>query len=131
MMVSLECRAPILDHELAEFAATIPVELRINGMTTKYLLKKVAERLIPAELVYRPKRGFAVPVAYWLKKEWAAKSEEMLVGKEALQRGVFREVFLRRVLNEHRAGKRDNSSMIWSLMMLELWWRQGAARVSV
>ncbi len=125
MMVSLECRAPILDHELAEFAATIPVELRMKGMTTKYLLKKVAERLMPAEMVHRPKRGFAVPVAYWLKKEWAARSEEILLGRAALERGVFREAYLRRLLTEHRSGKRDNSSMIWSLMMLELWWRDG------
>jgi asparagine synthase (glutamine-hydrolysing) len=124
MMVSLECRAPILDHELAEFAATIPVELRMKGMTTKYLLKKVAERLMPAEMVYRPKMGFAVPVAYWLKKEWAARSDEILLGKTALGRGVFREEFLRRTVSEHRNGKRDNSSMIWSLMMLELWWRE-------
>lgn len=123
MIVSLECRAPILDHVLAEFAATIPVELRTKGMTTKYLLKKVAERLMPAEMVHRPKMGFAVPVAYWLKKEWAARSEEILLGKTALDRGVFQEAFLRRVVSEHRAGKRDNSSMIWSLMMLELWWR--------
>lgn len=131
MMVSLECRAPILDHELAEFAATIPVEMRIKGMTTKYLLKKVAERLIPAELVYRPKRGFAVPVAYWLKKEWAARTEDVLLGKEALERGVFREAFLRRVIAEHRAGKRDNSSTIWMLMMLELWWKERAAQLTV
>lgn len=124
MLVSLECRAPILDHELAEFAATIPVALRIQGVTTKYLLKKVAERLMPAEVVHRPKMGFAVPVAYWLKKEWAARSEEILLGKTALNRGVFQEAFLRRVVSEHRAGKRDNSSMIWSLMMLELWWRE-------
>lgn len=122
MMVSLECRAPILDHELAEFAATIPAELRLQGMTSKYLLKKVAERLMPAEMVHRPKMGFSVPVAYWLKKEWAARSEEILLGKTALERGVFREAFLRRVVSEHRFGKRDNSSMIWSLMMLELWW---------
>ncbi|HXV14586.1 MAG TPA: asparagine synthase (glutamine-hydrolyzing), partial [Candidatus Krumholzibacteria bacterium] len=123
MIVSLECRAPILDHELAEFAATIPVDLRIKGLTTKYLLKKVAERLMPAELVHRPKMGFAIPVAYWLKGEWAARSEDLLLGKASLDRGVFREAFLRRVLSEHRSGKRDNSSMIWSLMMLELWWR--------
>ncbi len=124
MMVSLECRAPILDHELAEFAATIPVDLRIQGMTTKYLLKKVAERLMPAELVHRPKMGFAMPVAYWLKREWAVRSEDLLLGKSALERGVFRDVFLRRVLDEHRSGKRDNSSMIWSLMVLDLWWRE-------
>ena len=124
MMVSLECRAPILDHQLAEFAATIPVDLRIQGMTTKYLLKKVAERLMPAELVHRPKMGFGVPVAYWLKKEWAAHSDDLLLGEAARARGVFREGFVRRVLEEHRAGKRDNSSMIWSLMVLELWWRE-------
>jgi asparagine synthase (glutamine-hydrolysing) len=124
MMVSLECRAPILDHELAEFAATIPVELRMRGMTTKYLLKRAAERLMPRELVYRPKRGFSIPVAYWLKKEWAARCEEIVLGKAALERGVFRESFLRRIVSEHFSGKRDNSSMIWSLMMLELWWRE-------
>ncbi len=127
MAVSLECRAPILDHELAEFAATIPVDLRIRGVTTKYLLKKVAERLMPADMVHRPKMGFSVPVAYWLKKEWAARSEEILLGETGLARGVFREAFLRRTLDEHRAGKRDNSSMIWSLMVLELWWRDSGA----
>jgi asparagine synthase (glutamine-hydrolysing) len=68
--------------------------------------------------------GFAVPVAYWLKKEWAARSEEILLGKTALGRGVFREEFVRRIVSEHRSGKRDNSSIIWSLMMLELWWRE-------
>jgi len=124
MMVSLECRAPFLDHELAEFAATIPAELRMKGMTTKYLLKKVAERLMPAEIVHRSKMGFAVPVEHWLKKEWAARSEDVVLGKTALERGVFREDFVRRIVTEHRSGKRDNSSMIWSLMMLELWWRE-------
>ncbi|MDH5627103.1 MAG: asparagine synthase (glutamine-hydrolyzing), partial [Candidatus Krumholzibacteria bacterium] len=80
MMVSLEARAPLLDHVLAEFAATIPVGLRMKGMTTKYILKKVAERLMPAELVHRPKMGFAVPVAFWLKKEWLAQSDELVRG---------------------------------------------------
>ena len=123
MLVSLECRAPILDHVLAEFAATIPVAMRIHGMTTKVLLKKVAERLLPKELVHRPKRGFAVPVAYWLRDAWGPHSQDILLGKQSLARGVFREPFLRRVIDEHRVGKRDNSSIIWSLMMLELWWR--------
>lgn len=124
MMVSLEARAPLLDHVLAEFAATIPVELRMKGMTTKYILKKVAERLMPAELVYRPKRGFAVPVAYWLRREWAALSDELVRGERAMARGTFRPGFLARVIDEHRAGKRDNSAMIWRLMILELWYRE-------
>jgi asparagine synthase (glutamine-hydrolysing) len=124
MMVSLEARAPILDHVLAEFAATIPVELRLKGMTTKYLLKKVAERLMPAELVHRPKLGFAIPVAHWVKHEWAEQSDELVRGQRARQRGTFRGGYLDRIMDEHRAGKRDNSSRIWSLMMLELWYRE-------
>jgi asparagine synthase (glutamine-hydrolysing) len=124
MMVSLECRAPLLDHVLAEFAATIPPAMRIRGMTTKYLLKKVAERLMPAEMVHRPKMGFAIPVTHWLRGEWMAKSNELILGSRALERGIFRESFLRRVIDEHQSGKRDNSSMIWSLMMLELWFRE-------
>ncbi|HEU4365705.1 MAG TPA: asparagine synthase (glutamine-hydrolyzing) [Candidatus Krumholzibacteria bacterium] len=124
MMVSLEARAPLLDHVLAEFAATIPVELRMKGMTTKYILKRVAERLMPAELVHRPKMGFAVPVAFWLRKEWADRSDDLVRGKRALDRGTFRPAFLNRIMNEHRAGRRDNSTMIWRLMMLELWYRE-------
>ncbi len=123
MMVSLEARAPLLDHVLAEFAATIPTDLRMKGMTTKYLLKKVAERLMPAELVYRPKMGFGVPVAYWLKKEWAAHVDDLVTGERAVARGTFRPEFLRRIVAEHRSGKRDNSGMLWTLMMLELWRR--------
>ena len=126
MMVSLEARAPLLDHALAEFAATIPVELRMKGMTTKYMLKKVAERLMPAQLVHRPKMGFAVPVAFWLKKEWAERSDELTRGERTLGRGTFRPEFLTRIMDEHRSGKRDNSSMIWRLMMLELWYREWA-----
>jgi asparagine synthase (glutamine-hydrolysing) len=124
MMVSLETRAPLLDHVLAEFAATIPVELRMKGMTTKYILKKVAERLMPPEMVYRPKMGFAVPVAFWLRREWAGRSDELVRGKRALARGTFRPEYLNRIMDEHRAGKRDNSAMIWRLMILELWYRE-------
>jgi asparagine synthase (glutamine-hydrolysing) len=124
MMVSLEARAPLLDHALAEFAATIPFELRMQGMTTKYILKRVAERLMPAELVHRPKMGFAVPVAFWLRKEWAQPSDDLVRGKRARERGTFRREFVDRIMREHHAGKRDNSAMIWRLMILELWYRE-------
>ncbi|HET6348995.1 MAG TPA: asparagine synthase (glutamine-hydrolyzing) [Candidatus Krumholzibacteria bacterium] len=124
MKVSLECRAPLLDQELAAFAATIPPELRMRGMTTKYILKKVAERLMPAEMVHRPKMGFAVPVAHWLRDQWAGTSHDLILSPRVLERGIFRETFLRRIVDEHGAGKRDNSYMMWSLMMLEMWFRE-------
>ena len=124
MMVSLECRAPLLDHVLAEFAATIPAEMRIRGMTTKYILKKVAERLMPAEMVHRPKMGFGIPVTHWLRGAWMAKSNDLILGARARERGIFRASFLERVIDEHQSGRRDNSSIIWSLMMLEMWFRE-------
>jgi asparagine synthase (glutamine-hydrolysing) len=123
MLVSLECRAPLLDHVLAEYAATIPFEMRMRGMTTKYILKKVAERLMPAEMVHRPKMGFGIPVTHWLRGEWQAKSNDLILGARTRERGIFRAAFLQRVMDEHRTGKRDNSSIIWSLMMLEMWFR--------
>ena len=123
MMVSLECRAPLLDHVLAEFAVTIPSELRIRGMNTKSILKKVAERLMPAEMVHRPKMGFAIPVTHWLRGEWAEKSNDLILGPRTLSRGIFKEEFLRRIMREHQTEHRDNSSMIWSLMVLEMWFR--------
>ena len=124
MMVSLECRAPLLDHVVAEFAATIPPDMRIRGMTTKYLLKKVAERLMPAEMIHRPKMGFSIPVTHWLRDAWMEKGHDLIVGSRTLERGIFREAYLRRVIDEHQTGKRDNSSIMWSLMMLEMWFRQ-------
>jgi asparagine synthase (glutamine-hydrolysing) len=68
--------------------------------------------------------GFAVPVAFWLKKEWAERSDELVRGERALGRGTFRPQYLNRIMDEHRAGQRDNSAMIWRLMMLELWYRE-------
>ena len=124
MMVSLECRAPLLDHVVAEFAATIPPEMRIRGVTTKYLLKKVAERLMPAEMIHRPKMGFSIPVTHWLRDSWQEKSRDLIIGPRTRERGIFREAYLRRVIDEHQSGKRDNSSIMWSLMMLELWFRE-------
>ena len=124
MLVSLECRAPILDHVLAEFAASIPPAMRMRGMTTKYILKKVAERLMPAEMVHRPKMGFSIPVNHWLRGEWMAKSNDLILGERTRERGIFRPAFLERVIDEHQSGKRDNSSIMWSLMMLEMWFRE-------
>jgi len=98
--------------------------MRIRGMTTKTILKKVAERLMPAEMVHRPKMGFGIPVTHWLRGEWMARSNDLILGTRALERGIFRESFVRRVVEEHQSGKRDNSSLMWSLMMLELWFRE-------
>lgn len=124
MLVSLEARVPILDHHLVEFAATIPPELKLKGMTTKYLFKKAAERLIPREAIYRPKQGFAVPIDSWIKKEWSDMSNELVLGERAMARQNFNPKFLKRIMSEHSWGRRNHSHIIWTLMMLELWYRE-------
>ncbi|MEE9270004.1 MAG: asparagine synthase (glutamine-hydrolyzing) [Candidatus Krumholzibacteria bacterium] len=124
MMVSLEARVPILDHHLVEFAATIPPELKLRGTTTKYIFKKAAERLLTREMIYRPKKGFAVPIKFWLRQEWTGLSADLVLGPRALARNNFRREYLERVMNEHSSGRRDNSSIIWALMVLELWFRE-------
>jgi asparagine synthase (glutamine-hydrolysing) len=124
MMVSLEARVPILDHQLVEFAAKIPPALKLKGITKKYLFKKAAERLLPKELIYRPKMGFAMPVQYWIKREWSDMSYGLVLGERALARRNFNPKFLHRIMNEHRWGRRDHSFTIWTLMVLELWFRE-------
>jgi len=124
MAVSLETRAPILDHLLAEFAATIPPGLKVNGATTKYIWKKAAERFLPKEIIYREKQGFAIPMSYWIKKEWSEIADELVLGGRALARKNFQPDFLRNLVREHRSGRRDTSYLIWTLMILELWYRE-------
>ena len=124
MAVSLETRAPILDHLLVEYAATIPPEMKVNGATTKYIWKKAAERFLPKEIIYREKQGFAIPMSYWIKKEWSEIADELVLGDRALARRNFNPIFLRNLVQEHRVGRRDNSYLIWTLMILELWYRE-------
>lgn len=124
MLVSLEARAPLLDHKVAEFAATLPPYYRINHRITKYLLKRMAEKMLPSEVIYRPKMGFAIPISEWINNQWREMSHELVLSKRALQRGNFNHQFLERIMDEHRRGRRNHSSTIWALMVLEMWYRK-------
>jgi asparagine synthase (glutamine-hydrolysing) len=123
MRVSLEARAPLLDHRLAEFAATIPTELKVRGRSRKNVLKTLAHRYLPSELIDRPKMGFAVPVDQWINREWLDMSEELVLGERALRRNNFNPRYLRWIMDEHRSGRRNHCHAIWALMVLEMWHR--------
>lgn len=123
MFVSLEARAPILDHKFVEFSATVPVEYKVRNRTAKYLLKQLAYKLLPKELIDRPKMGFAMPVAQWINREWLEMSHDLVLGSKALSRGNFNHTYLARIMAEHRRGRRDHSYLIWTLMVLEMWYR--------
>ncbi len=124
MANSLEARSPFLDHKLIEFAASLPEKLKMRGFETKSLLKKVAARLVPREVVYRRKMGFGVPVGKWFRGEMKDFVKDILLSETSRRRGIVRPEILERYVVEHTTGLRDHSFQIWTLLMLELWFQR-------
>ena len=124
MAVSLEARSPFLDHHVIEFAASLPENYKLRGLTTKYLLKKVLKGLLPAENLVRPKMGFGVPVGKWFRNEMQGFLREVLFSESATRRGVFKPEAVRRMVEQHTEGRQDFAHQLWSLLMLELWYQR-------
>jgi asparagine synthase (glutamine-hydrolysing) len=124
MAVSLEARSPFLDHHLMEFAASLPEKLKLRGMTTKYLLKRVLKKLVPAENLTRKKMGFGVPIGYWFRGAMQSFLRETLLSDKALSRGLFKPDSVRSIIDQHTESKMDHSHRLWSLLMLELWFER-------
>lgn len=123
MAHSLEARAPLLDVDLAEFVAKLPTKLVVNGFDTKVLLKKVAAQYIPKEVLYRPKKGFNMPVASWLRTVLAAPMKELLLDKTACNRGLFNQNMVSHLIERHLNNDADFSQQLWSLFILEIWFK--------
>ncbi|MEQ1606060.1 MAG: asparagine synthase (glutamine-hydrolyzing) [Pyrinomonadaceae bacterium] len=124
MANSLEARSPFLDHKLLEFAATLPESMKMSGVGTKSLLKKVAARLVPREVIYRRKMGFGVPIGKWFRTEMKDFVRGVLLSEKSLKRGIVKPDILERYVNEHVAGERDHSFQLWTFLMLELWFQR-------
>jgi asparagine synthase (glutamine-hydrolysing) len=124
MACSLEARSPFLDHKVMEFAARLPSGYKMRGATLKYLLKKVAARMLPADTLRRRKMGFGVPVGDWMRKELRPMLEDLLLSPQSRARNYFRPGPLRQLVREHVAGSHDHSYQLWSLLWLELWHRE-------
>jgi asparagine synthase (glutamine-hydrolysing) len=123
MAHGLETRSPFLGREIVEYAATLPTSLRLRRYTTKYLLKRVAERYVPREVLYRPKRGFVMPASDWLRGALAPYAQTLLAAGPFMSRGWVDPDAVRRLLAEHADGSHDWGQQIWTLMVLELWAR--------
>jgi asparagine synthase (glutamine-hydrolysing) len=124
MAVSLEARSPFLDHHLMEFAAGLPEKLKLRRLTTKYLLKRVLRKLVPAENLTRSKMGFGVPIGHWFRGAMQPFLRETLLAEKALGRGLFRPEKVRELIDSHVTAKADHSHRLWSLLMLELWYQR-------
>lgn len=124
MAHSLEGRSPFLDHQLMELAARLPGELKLKRGESKYLLKKAMEPILPREIMYRPKRGFSMPLRDWFRsgplRELAC---DVLLSAESRRRGWFDAAYIEKMLAEHAAGRQNHHHRLWSLLSLELWCR--------
>jgi asparagine synthase (glutamine-hydrolysing) len=123
MAASLENRVPLLDHKLVEFAASLPSDMKIKRLARKYLLKKVARKWLPAEVINRKKEGFPMPFSLWFRKECRPFVHDLLSPETAKRRGLFNSAYIQTLLNEHDAGTADHGNLLWGLMSVELWHR--------
>jgi asparagine synthase (glutamine-hydrolysing) len=126
MTHSLEARVPYLDHRFVEFCARLDPALKIHGTTHKHILKRVAERYLPREIVHRGKQGFVMPLTEWLAGRLHGDLDEHLGAGGLARRGLFREGVLARLLAEHRRGRRNHAGRLWALLILERWFRRYA-----
>ena len=126
MAFSLEARVPYLDHKFVEFVAQLNPAFKQNGKITKYLLKKLAEKYLPHDIIYRPKQGFVMPLTQWLDGALKPRMERALSAGGLGKRGLFRDGALQRVLREHRTGRSNHAGRLWALTVLELWFAKYA-----
>jgi asparagine synthase (glutamine-hydrolysing) len=123
MAHSLEVRCPLVDQELMDFAASLPGSLKLRGFTTKFLLRRMSEELLPRPILKRSKQGFGLPIDRWMREDLAPLSRDVLLDQRARERGIFDPVAVEDMLARHQRGE-PRGFQLWSMMILELWYRE-------
>jgi asparagine synthase (glutamine-hydrolysing) len=123
MAASIESRVPFLDHKLVEFAARLPVSMKLRGLTTKHVLRRAMQGVLPPEILTRKKMGFPVPVGKWLRGPYRHLLDEYLLSARARDRGLFAPEYVAELVARHAAGE-DHTERLWSLINFEIWQRR-------
>ncbi len=124
MANSLEARVPLLDHKLIEFVTQIPTALKLKGLETKSIFRNAVRSIVPEEILNRPKQGFGVPINEWINLQLRERIRETLTERKTIERGYFDAKYVKLLLEEHAAKRRDHSYSLWILFMFELWNRR-------
>jgi asparagine synthase (glutamine-hydrolysing) len=122
MATSVEARVPFLDHHLIEYAMGLPRELKVKGATGKHILKRALESVLPADVLYKPKRGFGAPINEWFRGRGGEGLVKQLMNSSIRERNFFDYSFVQRMADEHARGRRDWSANLWCLLNLSLWY---------
>ena len=121
MSAGLEARVPFLDHRLVELSYTLPERLKVRRSSGKYIVKKIAEKYIDRNIIYRKKVGFAVPVSRWLREDLKDLMTENILRPDSFSREYFTADSLETLIGDHISGRRDNHKKLWILLNFELW----------
>lgn len=124
MAHALEVRVPLLDHKLVEWTSGLPASLKLNNGEGKYLFKRALEPYLPHEILYRPKRGFAVPLAAWFRGPLRTRLREALASPVLADSGIFDMKEVASLVDEHQSGRSEHSTALWTLLMFEAFLRQ-------
>ena len=131
MAVSLEVRVPLLDLEVVRFAARCPSQMKLRGLTTKYLLREIVKSRLPSVIAKKPKHGLSVPTDPWFRGRLKNYVRDILLDPMTLRRGLFSPAGLEQLIHRHTSGQENCEAQIWTLLMLELWMRQALDRQQV
>ena len=123
MAASIESRVPFLDHPLVEWVAALPERMKLRGLTTKWILRQAMRGVLPDEILSRKKMGFPVPVGRWFRGEFRHLVDEYVLSERALARGLFDQVAVRALVEQHQRGEANHSERLWSLVNFETWQR--------
>lgn len=121
MANGLEVRCPLLDKEFVEFTCRLPTYYKLKGLKTKYLLKKAARGILPDEIIDRPKKGFGIPIARWLRNELKDFMLESLEETKIKRQGFFNYAYIKKLIDDHLEKKQDNRKALWSLLVFQIW----------
>ena len=124
MAHSIESRVPLLDNEVIAFASTLPAAFKIKNGRRKHVLKEVAARLLPRQILERRKQGFGVPLGIWFRGKLRELFADTLLSASSLQRGYFQPLFVRQIVDEHLSGRCDHTLRLWQLVVFERWHAQ-------
>lgn len=128
MAVSLEVRAPFLDPRIAQFAAQIPLEYKLKGNKGKYILKKAVAPLLPKNILQRPKKGFGIPIAEWLKNRLNPLMHDLLAPERLEKQGLFNSDFVQKIIKEHETNYASHHKQLWTLLVFQLWFDNFSGR---
>ena len=122
MAHSLEVRAPLLDKDVVEFSATLPSDLKYRDGEKKFILKEAFKPVLPDDILYRKKMGFSVPLATWLREEIKELTEDYLFSKAQGIQQYFDMDVVKQLWQQHQEEKADHSTVLWSMLMFQMWW---------